>query len=260
MQMQSHHSQLPGKARSTCGPPTQPPTQAREDLSPTPAGGKTTGQAGKVPGCSRGSRDRPWEQASAACITAGAAPRQQVRPDKDTQARQHRIPARSIPARHPRLSTAQTAWGPRCGQALPRGICNSPHLFPLERGKRSSRGSSAPARQLLLFPCEHPSQAASALGAARGRVCAQGTTAPAGAASPAEQQEFLRLWYHMRETPEEERGWAKGSREAPKPQHHDKTFSSTPRDPSRFRLPVPQPPLRLVTKKPAQLWKRPFNF
>ena len=173
MQMQPCHSQLPGKVTSTPGPPTQTPAQAREDLSPTPPGRNTAGHAGKVPGCFGESRDRPWAQASAACIAAGA-PRQQVRPDKDTRAQQHRIPARSVPGR-PRLPTAQTARGPRCERALPSSICNSPHLLPLERGKRSCLQTSAPARQLLPFPRKHPSRAASAPGAARGRVCAQGT-------------------------------------------------------------------------------------
>lgn len=36
--------------------------------------------------------------------------------------------------------------------------------------------------------------------------------APAGAASPAEQQEFLWLWYCMWETPEEGRGTGMGRR------------------------------------------------
>lgn len=201
------------------------------------------------------------------CIAAGA-PGQQVRPDKDTQAQQRRILVRSV-LEHRARHDAQSARGPRCKRAPPSSICNSPHLLPLERGKRSSLQTSAPARQLLPFPHEHPSRAASAPGLpeAESAPRAPGCRGSGWCSQSCRAAGISTVMVsHVGDT-----GGRKVNGDGPKEAERHPSPSITARHGasrhlccerprSMFQLPVSQRPLRLVMKKPAQVWKRPFSF
>lgn len=173
---------------------------------------------------------------------------------------------------HPHLPTAQTIQGPRCKQHLPaEQHLQLPSPAPAGKGKaelpanlRTHPATSPLSPQAFLLSCLHP------------RGCQReslrpghgAAVAPAGTASPAQQQECLWLWYCMWDTPEEERGVGMGQRkqrgtQTPEPRQGMELHSlCAARDPAASfssQYCRPDPP-RPVMKKLAQLWKRPFNF